>query len=326
MQAPTLTDGPVTLRAHRPDDVSFVVEYGGRFAGEVGLRPDGQGAAQLGFGLAPWARGRGLMSAAVRLALTWGFAEAGLTVVHWRAPVGDWASRRVAWACGFRIEGTVRGLETRRGERRDAWIGSILPEDETRPRHPWLEVPRLVGDRVVLRRHVDGDALRIAEACAHPTTQRWLPDLPSPYTVVDAAEYVAGREEQHACGAGLYWAIASPDDDRLLGAVGLMELGGGSRSGEIGYWVHPDARGKGVAAAATRLAARHALLPDDVGGLGLARVTLRAAEPNVASRRTAENAGFTAVGRDRDAERLRDGTVCDFVRYDLLATELRTPP
>lgn len=368
MRAPTLTDGPVTLRGHRPEDVdavlaqatdeasrrwttvpvpysradavdwiasrraawasdtderTFVVEADGRYAGQVGLRPDGEGAADIGYGLAPWARGRGLMSAAVRLALSWAFAEAGLAVVHWRAHVGNWPSRRVAWACGFRIEGTVRGLEVQRGERRDAWIGSILPEDEMRPRHPWFEVPTLRCGDVALRRHTDDDALRIAEACAHPSTQQWLPALPSPYTLLDAAEYLAGREEQHARGAGVYWAVADTRDDRLLGAVGLSDVT--TRSAEVGYWVHPDARGRGVATAATRLAVRHALMPEDVGGLGLERVALRAAEGNVTSQRVAQRAGFTLVGRDRAAERLRDGTARDFLRYDRLATDPPTP-
>jgi RimJ/RimL family protein N-acetyltransferase len=65
------------------------------------------------------------MTRAVRLMLTWGFERAGLEVVYWRAQVGNWPSRRVATRCGFRMEGTVRGLLEQRGERRDGWIGSV---------------------------------------------------------------------------------------------------------------------------------------------------------------------------------------------------------
>jgi RimJ/RimL family protein N-acetyltransferase len=36
------------------------VEVDGRFAGTVDVRPDGTGAAEVGYGLAGWARGRGL--------------------------------------------------------------------------------------------------------------------------------------------------------------------------------------------------------------------------------------------------------------------------
>jgi RimJ/RimL family protein N-acetyltransferase len=104
---------------------AFAIEYEGRFAGAVDLRFDGVGGAEVGFGLAPWARGKGVMTRALRLALAWGFGLPDIEAVYWRAHVGNWASRRVAGRCGFRMEGTVRGLLEQRGERRDAWIGSL---------------------------------------------------------------------------------------------------------------------------------------------------------------------------------------------------------
>jgi RimJ/RimL family protein N-acetyltransferase len=103
----------------------FAIAYDGRFAGSVDLRFDGIGGAEVGFGLAPWARGNGVMTRALRLVLAWGFGLPGINVVYWRAQVGNWASRRVAGRCGFRMEGTVRGLLEQRGERRDGWIGSL---------------------------------------------------------------------------------------------------------------------------------------------------------------------------------------------------------
>jgi RimJ/RimL family protein N-acetyltransferase len=109
----------------RANAAMFAVAYQGRFAGSVELRFDGVGGAEVGFGLAPWARGAGVMTRALRLVLAWGFGLPGIGVVYWRAQVGNWASRRVAGRCGFRMEGTVRGLLEQRGERRDAWIGSL---------------------------------------------------------------------------------------------------------------------------------------------------------------------------------------------------------
>jgi RimJ/RimL family protein N-acetyltransferase len=103
----------------------FAIAYQGRFAGSVDLRFDGLGGAEVGYGLAPWARGMGVMTRALRLALAWGFEVAGIEVVYWRAQVGNRASQRVAGRCGFQMEGTVRGLLEQRGERRDAWIGSL---------------------------------------------------------------------------------------------------------------------------------------------------------------------------------------------------------
>jgi RimJ/RimL family protein N-acetyltransferase len=109
----------------RANVAMFVIEYQGRFSGSLDLRFDGVGGAEVGFGLAPWARGKGVMTRALRLVLAWGFGLPGIEVMYWRAQVGNWASRRVARRCGFRMEGTVRGLLEQRGERRDAWIGSL---------------------------------------------------------------------------------------------------------------------------------------------------------------------------------------------------------
>ena len=373
---PTITDGeepdPVTLRAHRADDVEpayemctdpdmqrwttvpvpyerqhakdFVLvrtprgwadgtEWGfavearddtgrARFAGNAALRPDGAGGAEVAYALAPWARGRGVMSRAVRLLLTWGFTERGLQVVHWRANVGNWPSRRVAWATGFRLEGTVRGLLAARGQLQDGWIGSVVPGEPLQPATAWLEVPELHGPGVVLRRWREDDVPRVAEACSDPLTQAWLPALPAPYTLADAQWYVGSREEQHARGCGIYWCVAAAEDDRCVGSIGLMNLGEAGVAPEIGYWAHPDARRRGVMTTATRLVLRHAVMDVEEGGLGLPRVTLRAAAANAASNAVAVGAGLTRTGVARGAEQLRDGTRTDMVLYDALATEV----
>jgi RimJ/RimL family protein N-acetyltransferase len=259
----------------------------------------------------------------LRLLLPWAFETLGLDVVHWSAVAGNWASRRVAWSVGFRVEGTVRGWLPLRDDRADAWIGSLRRGDRLLPAHPWLSAPVIVLDGLRLRPHRPGDAVRIAEACSDPVTQHWLAQLPRPYGADDARAHLEQVREDAAAGRALFWAVADPRDDRLLAEVGLFGLGvPAPRACEVGYWTHPDARGRGVMTAAVRAAARHALLPEPDGGLGLERVLLRAAEGNAASRAVAVRAGFLASGRDRRAELLRDGSVADLLRFDLVAGDL----
>jgi RimJ/RimL family protein N-acetyltransferase len=117
------------VRGWRAHVATFAIVHEGRFAGSVDLRFDGVGGAEVGFGLGYWARGQGVMSRALRLALAWSFELPGVEVVHWKAQVGNWPSRRVAGRCGFRMAGTVRGLLEQRGERRDGWIGSLRRGD-----------------------------------------------------------------------------------------------------------------------------------------------------------------------------------------------------
>jgi RimJ/RimL family protein N-acetyltransferase len=370
--APTLTDGVVTLRAHRPEDVDEIVVQGQdprmqewttvpvpyerqhavtfatelmpqgwqdptgtkgfaietldggwpRFAGTVDFRPDGQGAAEIGFGLAPWARGRGVMTAAVRLGLEWAFDALELAAVHWRADVGNWASRRVAWACGFRFEGTVRGLLAQRGERRDGWLASLLRGDPMAPGKPWLTAPVLHGPSLVLRPWRDEDAPRLVEACSDPLSQRWLPHLASPFGAEDARAWLIAKRTHLAEGVAIAWCLADPADDQCLGAVDLFGLERQGNEAEVGYLLHPDARGRGLMAQALRLAVRHAVVPVEDGGLGLARIALRAASRNVASLRVAESVGFREIGVQRQVDPQPDGSVDDLTCYDLLAAEV----
>lgn len=108
---------------------AFAIEVDGRFAGSIDLRLQEGSWGKVGFGLTPAARGQKVMTRSLRLVLDWGFSELALAGVQWRAVVGNHASMRVAQKCGFALEGTVRGLLVRRGQRLDGWIGTVLATD-----------------------------------------------------------------------------------------------------------------------------------------------------------------------------------------------------
>ena len=307
-------------------DRALAIDVQGRFAGSLDLRTDGAGAASVGYGLAAWARGRGLTGRALALMLPWGFEHLGLDVVHWSAGVGNWASRRVAWQAGFRVEGRVRGWLSLGGVRTDAWLGSLRRGDPMEPAHQWWRPPVIELPGLRLRAHRAADAKRIAEACADGRTSHWLPRVPAPYSPADARAHLEHVHEEAASGRSLSWAVADARTDEMVAEVGLLGLGGSSpHEVEVGYWTHPDARGTGVASRALRAAARHALLPVDTGGLGCDRVLVRAARGNAASHHAALQAGMRPAGTDRRAERLRDGTLTDLVRYDLVRHDLVLP-
>ncbi|MQA01488.1 MAG: GNAT family N-acetyltransferase [Streptosporangiales bacterium] len=293
------------------------------FLGSIDLRLDGAGAADIGYGLHPGARGRGLTTVALRAVADWAFAQQhlALQVLQWSAIVGNWASRRAAWRVGFRVEGTLRGQLNQRGTRRDTWCATLLRDDPRQPRTRWLRPARLTGAGVVLRPFRAGDAEGCVEACTDPRTRHWLPQLPDPYTAEAAAEYIATREEEHAADRGVFWCAADPVDDRMLGSFGLhLDRDGGPDTAELGYLLHPAARGRGIATTAARLVRRHAFAPADAGGLGLRRLVVCAAQGNEASVRVAQRAGFVRTGVDRAAAPLGDGTVDDMVRLDQLAS------
>jgi ribosomal-protein-alanine N-acetyltransferase len=299
----------------------------GSFCGSVDVRPQEPGAAEVGYGLAPAARGRGIMTRALRLAVDWAFAAPaddglGLQVLRWKAHVGNFASRRVAWRLGFRVEGTVRRLCAQRGQLRDAWIGTLLPEDPREPNTPWLDTPTLHGNDVLLRPWRDSDAASIVAAATDPTSRHWLGTLPEPYGEDTALRFIRESECHHADGTGLYLAAATSDDGPAIGSFSLMGGSTAFDTAEVGYWVHPGWRGRGVATEAVRLLVRHSFIPLEDGGLGLRRLTLYAATDNIASQRVAEKVGFVYGGTQRAATRLGDGRYADLAAYDLLPTDV----
>ena len=95
----------------------------------VRLGLDADGDAELGYWVAPWARSRGVGRRSVATLCRWGFGALDLQRITWKAAVGNEASRRLAERVGFVHEGTLRAGVLLHGERRDCWIGSLLPGD-----------------------------------------------------------------------------------------------------------------------------------------------------------------------------------------------------
>ncbi len=294
---------------------AFAVELEGRYAGTVSLRNEGVGRAEIAFGSHPDVRGTGAIERGCRLLVDWGFAELGLETIVWRAFTGNWASRKLAWRLGFTQEGTLRSyLPQREGGRRDAWVGTLLKQDPREPRTTWLDVPVLQGDGFRLRPVREDDATRIQEGTAEPEAAHWLGHKPAPYTMDDARAYVERRREHAASGQAVTWAIADGEDDRILGTVLWFDWRPGVEC-EVGYWTHPDARGRGLATRATRLVVSHIF-----DSLGVKRVKLSAAVENAVSRHVAERVGFRLYGIERYGAQVRDDWV-DMALYDVTASE-----
>jgi [ribosomal protein S5]-alanine N-acetyltransferase len=341
---PVLSDGVVTLRAHREDDIDRIIEqctdpvsiawtvvpvpygreqavewvrtlvpagwrdgsdlhlaieYEGQFAGSAGLRPDGHGSAEIAYGLHPDARGRGVSVRAVHLLLDWAFAERGHSVVTWRAAVGNWPSRRVAWAAGFQFGPMIPRMLVQRGVRQDTWTGWIGAGDARAPKTRWLEGPVLENDTLRLRAWTDDDGDRLVEASNDPRLRQFIPHSPLPHTRAHVPAYLLRLRQAASEGVRLSWCVADRDTNEALGNVALFDFEADG-SAQLGYWAHPKARGQGVLSQAARMVADWALTPEP-DGFGLRRLYLFAAVSNAASRRVAEEAGFTHVGTERQA-------------------------
>ena len=87
------------------------------------------GTAELGYVVAPAARGRGVATEALRQLTEWAFAELGMFRLELKISVENTASKRVAERCGYVREGVLRSLHFKQGLREDTEIWSRLATD-----------------------------------------------------------------------------------------------------------------------------------------------------------------------------------------------------
>jgi RimJ/RimL family protein N-acetyltransferase len=104
--------------------------------------------------------------------------------------------------------------------------------------------------------------------------------------------------------------------DAVLGSVSIHSIDQAGNDAEVGYWMAPAARGRGVAAAAVDAGCRWAFATQPVD-----RIELCHAVENVASGRVAAKAGFTYEGHLRRSFRYGDGVKHDELLWARLADD-----
>jgi RimJ/RimL family protein N-acetyltransferase len=178
-------------------------------------------------------------------------------------------------------------------------------------------VPPLASDVALLRPWRDADVPGMVMAFSDPAMRRFSWRT-APYTEADARDSLAEREEARLRGEGLHFALVEPhDQDVVLGSVSLDEVRLDQGRAAVGYWLAPEARGRGAATHAVRLLAQWAFAE-----LRLARLELTCGPDNEASQHVAERCGFFREGVLRSHVPFKEARR-DSVIYSLLPGELR---
>jgi RimJ/RimL family protein N-acetyltransferase len=86
------------------------------------------GEAELGYMVAPSARGRGVGTAILRELTAWALRE-GVQRCELIISAGNTASERVAERAGYVREGRLRSIHLKQGKREDVTVWSRLPSD-----------------------------------------------------------------------------------------------------------------------------------------------------------------------------------------------------
>jgi RimJ/RimL family protein N-acetyltransferase len=121
-----------TMRPDREErSFAIVATDDERFLGAVGFRVPHPGTGEVGYWLAPGARGRGAATRAVRLLCEWAFGELGLVRVQLLTHPENAPSQRLAERLGFRREGVLRAWADMKEGRADLVMYSLLPGELT---------------------------------------------------------------------------------------------------------------------------------------------------------------------------------------------------
>ncbi len=171
---------------------------------------------------------------------------------------------------------------------------------------------QLTDGVVTLRPFREEDIPAIAAACVDAEIARFTTEVPQPYTEADARGFVAFAATELSTGKNRPLAIADALEGTFLGAIEIRT----GDSGSIGYWVAPEARGRGVATRALVLLSRWAVTEGNIE-----RLELTTHPENIASQRVAEKAGFVREGLLRSHTRFREGRR-DSVLFSLLPSDL----
>jgi ribosomal-protein-serine acetyltransferase len=176
----------------------------------------------------------------------------------------------------------------------------------------------LIEGPLLIRPYRAEDASALYEAVREsiPEVSLWLPWCHPKYSIEESREFIGSRELASQGGEWYSFGIFETDSGGFLGGVGINFINRVHQMANLGYWVRTSAAGRGVATAATRMAARFGFEQ-----LGLRRIEIVAAVANVPSQRVAEKAGARREGVLRRRLLIRGESV-DAVLFSLLQEDL----
>ena len=183
---------------------------------------------------------------------------------------------------------------------------------------------RIETKRLVLRCWSPADAELLKEAvdASLDHLRPWMPWANEEPTDLDSR--VALLREFRAkfdLGQEFIYGIFDAGESRVLGGTGLHMRSGSSDAREIGYWIHADHIGKGLATESTAALTNVAFVVD-----GVSRVEIRCDPANVRSAAVPAKLGFTHEATLRRAGIAGDGSPRNTMVWTLLVEEFALSP
>lgn len=177
----------------------------------------------------------------------------------------------------------------------------------------------LFGKKVYLREFKQEDWTAVHEYASKKLVCRYQPWDPN--TEEDSRGFVRQNIYDAALRPRKRYALAiiESETQRLAGTAELNIRDIHGHNGEIGYSLHPECWGRGLATEAARL-----LIYFGFNELHLHRIYATCDPRNIASYKVMEKLGFTYEGRMRENLLIKDGWR-DSLIYSILETDIPSP-
>jgi RimJ/RimL family protein N-acetyltransferase len=323
----------------------------GAFVGGVGLnelKPEHR-LANLGYWVrSAWA-GRGVATAAARLAAQFGFEELLLDRIEILAALGNKGSQRVAQKLGALKEGVLRNRLVIHGQAHDAVVFSLIGS-EWKPSDKLPPLRRGEAESIVPSRESRGKEEQRMEMISKPAMNFAPVALEGQYARLEPLEpkhaeglFAIGQDEEiwryllrprlesvpdalgfveealrvAATGSQLPFAIIDQKSNQVAGSTRYLDIRPHDRAIEIGStWLGSNYQRTAINSECKYLLLRHAFEE-----LGAVRVTLKTDGRNEQSQRAIERLGAVREGVLRKHMVMWDGYVRDTVYYSILDDE-----
>ncbi|GGT06791.1 GNAT family N-acetyltransferase [Nonomuraea spiralis] len=296
----------------RSGGAEWAIIEDGRYCGSIGVRPPTRwGVVEMGYVVAPWARGRGVASRAARAVGDW-LADQGVHRVELQTEVENVAGLRVALKAGFLEEGRRRQAKRARDGR---WVDLVAfariagePAQADEPYLPFFDGGELSDGVVRLAPLTADDA---------PAYNRMMGD-PS-VTAYSLTPPASLEEDERRCRRTGYWwatgqrielAVRDAATGDFAGHLQLMQVVPVLGQAMIGYSLVPGFRGRGFMTRAVRL-----LVDWAFARTALHRIVAGTDVDNAASHAVLERAGFSRESLHRELFPKPDGTRADDIEW-----------
>lgn len=173
----------------------------------------------------------------------------------------------------------------------------------------------LRDERVRLRPVTEADVPVYAQAFVDDPDLGRILGHARDWTEDDVRAHLVRMEQRRADGGAVELAIVDPATDEFCGSILLHSVEWRHERVEVGFWLVPAARRRGLVSSAVRLVVDWAFDELDLG-----RIDLTTTAENVPPQRLAERLGFTREGVLRGHE-LERGRRVDIVVFGLLREE-----